>query len=436
MNNRLVHSFLLLPFLLLLGVAPLVASESVSPIKVEIRDTESGFSLYRGGAPYVVKGAGTQLVADLPSLARHGGNSVRNWSTDNAQEFLDAAHALGITVALCIDIKRERHGFDYNDEAAVRAQFEFAREEVLKYKDHPALLVWVLGNELNLEAKNMKIYDAVNDMAEMIHELDPNHPVTTTTAGLDRRLARTIAKRAPAIDFLSVQLYGGLFSIRDALKKIRWKKPLMITEWGTIGHWEVDSLPWGAPLEPNSHEKAETYKRGYLEEISAMDEQLIGNYAFLWSFKQERTPTWYGMFLPGGIRTEVVDVMQQLWRGDYPENRAPVLNSLQIGGYDAALGLRLKAGEMYLATADVMDPEEDPLRFEWRLLRESTATEVGGDAEEVPEDVSRVLLNTGGPEAGIRTPSQPGPYRLYVYSYDDMGGGAHANFPFYVDSAN
>jgi hypothetical protein len=409
------------------------AADPQTPLKVEIRKAGDGYQLFRDGLPYEVRGAGTQLPQDLESLVRHGGNSVRNWSTENAPEFLDRAHELGLTVALCLDIKRERHGFDYDDEAAVRRQFEFAREEVLRYRDHPALLVWIVGNELNLEYTNSRVYDAVNDIARMIHDLDPNHPVTTTTAGLDRKLARTIAERAPDIDFLSVQLYGGLFGFRDALKKIRWRKPLMITEWGTIGHWEVDALPWGAPLELNSHQKALTYRRGYEEVLEKLGPGLIGDFVFLWSHKQERTPTWYGMFLPGGQRTEVVDEMQRLWTREYPQNRAPVLKALEIGGHDAAHGLRLEAEQRYLATVEVMDPEGDKLAYEWRLMRESDATEVGGDAEVIPEDLSRLLLTEGGPETALRSPARPGPYRLYVYSYDGQGGAAHANIPFYVD---
>ena len=50
---------------------------------------------------------------------------------------------------------------------------EKLREEVLKYKDHPALLAWGIGNELNLQYKNPKVWNAVNDIAKMIHEVDP-----------------------------------------------------------------------------------------------------------------------------------------------------------------------------------------------------------------------------------------------------------------------
>ncbi|MBD3647432.1 MAG: hypothetical protein HUJ31_08290 [Pseudomonadales bacterium] len=401
------------------------------PVAVEIQRTGTGYQLLRDGQPYELRGAGTQLVRDLTSIAAHGGNSVRTWRTYNASELLDRAHDLGLTVALCLDMKRERHGFDYDDAVAVRRQLDFFRGEVLKYRNHPALLAWIIGNELNLEYSNPRVYDAVNDISRMIHELDPNHPTTSTTAGISNELAAVINGRAPDLDFLSVQVYGGLFSLPDALESLEWDRPIMITEWGTIGHWEVDQTPWGAPLELDSHDKAMTYRRGYEEVLASLDGRYIGSYVFLWSFKQERTPTWYGMFTPDGRRTEVVDVMQQLWTGSWPDNRAPILESMTLDDRRARDNVRLHAGERYTARVAANDPEGDTLVYDWQLLGESRATEVGGDAEKAPPDLSGYLLSSAGREITLVAPSEPGAYRLFVYVRDDSGA-AHANIPFRI----
>ena len=40
---------------------------------------------------------------------------------------------------------------DYDDPEAVAAQLATMREEVLKYRDHPAVLAWLIGNELKEE---------------------------------------------------------------------------------------------------------------------------------------------------------------------------------------------------------------------------------------------------------------------------------------------
>lgn len=179
----------------LIVVSLLASPIGAAPIKVEIRPTESGFALYRGDKPYVIRGAGADNVDDLESLARAGANSTRTWSAD--AELLDRAAELGLTVALCLNVERERHGFDYNDREAVARQLEAMRQKVLQFRDHPALLVWIIGNELNHDYRNRRVYDAVNDISKMIHELDPHHPTTTATAGMDRRLARVLKNRAP-----------------------------------------------------------------------------------------------------------------------------------------------------------------------------------------------------------------------------------------------
>ena len=68
----------------------------------------------------------------------------------------------------------------------------------------------------------------------------------------------------------------------------------------------------GAPLEMNSSEKP-VYLQAYNEIIAPREGQIVGSFAFLWGQKQERTPTWFGMFTESGEETEAVDVMHYLW---------------------------------------------------------------------------------------------------------------------------
>ncbi len=412
----------------LLGAAALAVS---APVTVEIRGEAGSYQLYRGGEPYAVRGAGAQSIDDLESLARHGANSVRTWAVGDGS-VLDRAQTLGLTVALCLNLERERHGFDYSDAAAVREQFNRARAQVLAHRHHPALLVWIIGNELNHDYRNPAVYDAVNDVAKMIHELDPHHPTTTATAGIDRSLANVIQARAPDLDFLSIQVYGGLFGLPEALSNLGLTMPLMVTEWGTKGHWEVSSTAWGAPLEPTSTAKAQRFWDGYQQVLAPMAGQLIGNYAFLWGQKQERTPTWYGVFTPDGRRTEAADVLQRIWTGRWPANRAPQLHGLRLDGKSAADNVRLAPGGAYVASAQAADPDQDRLTYDWRLMRESDATQVGGDVEDVPEELRLSNPDSQHGEISWRAPERPGAYRLYVYVGDGKGGAAHANVPFLV----
>jgi hypothetical protein len=408
-----------------------------TPIKVEIVRTGNGYQLLRGGVPYTIRGAGME-VDDLAGFAAHGGNSIRNWTTEDhpwkIQALLDEAHAKGITVALCLAMKPERAKFDYDNPRAVARQFQRLRRDVIRYRDHPALLFWIVGNELNHSYTNPGVYDAVNDVARMVRELDPNHPTTTTISGFSKEVVAEVSARATALDFISFQLYGKLFSLPERLREANFDRPFMVTEWGTIGWWEMEKAPWGAPVELTSSEKADVLLRAHNEVLSTFDGQLIGSYVFFWGQKQERTPTWFGLLQEGGLGTESADVMQYLWTGGWPVNRAPRVESMRLDGRSAREGVTLVAGETYAASIAVVDPGGDPLRYRWEVKPESRSRKIGGDFERSIAAVDGWLADDEGPVVKI-TARSAGKYRLFAYAYDDNGNVAHANIPFLAERA-
>ncbi len=403
-------------------------------IKVEVRQTEDGYVLMRGGEPYVVKGAGMNRY-DMKSFVQHGGNSIRTWTTNidsqDTRELLDMAQANGVTVALGLSMEAERHGFDYDDPVAVAAQLAKIREEVLKYKDHPAVLFWLVGNELNHSYTNPSVWDAVNDVAEMIHELDPNHPVTTPISGFKPDVIAEIESRAPAVDFISFQVYGSLFGMPDKIAETGFDRPFMVTEWGTIGYWEMEKTSWGIPVELTSSEKADVFLRAHTEVLATFDGQLIGSYAFLWGQKQERTPTWFGLLTETGEETEAVDAMHYIWTGSWPANRTPRVSSIRLDGKGYKESVVLVAGESYEAAFDVVDPDGDTLTYHWQVKPESESTKSGGDREEPLPNLEGLLSGVTAATATIKVTS-PGRYRLFAYAYDGNGRVAHANIPFLV----
>jgi SAM-dependent methyltransferase len=416
-------------------LASCVRTAEGAPVPVEIVKQGERYVLLRGGSPYEIKGAGLEF-GDVSALAAHGGNSFRTWRTDNGratgQEVLDEAARYGVTVAMCIEIGRERHGFDYDDEEAVARQLEYARAEVLKYRNHPALLFWIIGNEPNLHFENPRVFDAINDISKMIHELDGNHPTTTALAGIDADLAGLIAQRAPDLDFVSIQMYGEIVNLPQYIEEMGFNRPYMVTEWGAIGHWEVPKTAWGAPIEQNSSQKAANYLNSYRIAIASDPNRLIGSYVFLWGQKQERTPTWYGMFLEDGTETETVDTMQYIWTGSWPENRSPRIAGMWLDSRSAHQDVTLTAGSSYEARVDASDPDEDALRYRWEVMRESDATQTGGDLEAKPASLPDRVTITDPGSAVVTAPSQPGAYRLFVYVYDGNDHAGHANIPFRV----
>jgi len=411
---------------------------ALRPVKVEIVESGNGFQLLRGGKPYKVKGAG-MVIDDIERFAAHGGNSIRNWTTNNQiqnlWELLDAAQANAVTVALCLPMEAERHGFDYDDADAVAAQLALFREEVLKFRDHPALLFWIIGNELNHSYTNPAVYDAVNDVAEMIHEIDPNHPTTTTVSGFNEDVIADIQERATALDFISFQVYGNLFGLPEKVADAAFDEPFMVTEWGTLGYWEMEQTSWGAPVELTSTEKAEKILEGYRDNLKAVEGQLIGSYVFMWGQKQERTATWFGLLTEDGRTTESVDVMYYIWNSVWPADRSPQVKSMLLGGKGARQNVVLITGESYEAELHAIDHENDPITYRWELKPESDADQSGGDYEKPIASLEGLLVTPMAASTMLTAP-EPGKYRLFAYAYDDHGHAAHANIPFLVSEGN
>lgn len=153
-----------------------IGTTRAEAVPVELQRTPQGWELLRDGKPYFIRGAGGQ--GSLRELAAAGANSVRTWGADDIGPLLDEAHALGLTVTVGIWLGHERHGFDYSDQAQLQQQMDHARDAVLRYKDHPAVLLWGIGNEMEgfESGDDPAIWSVVNDIAEMVKTLDPAHP--------------------------------------------------------------------------------------------------------------------------------------------------------------------------------------------------------------------------------------------------------------------
>jgi hypothetical protein len=414
-----------------------VAGEAPGPSRVQIRRTNDCYQLYVNGAPFYIKGAGLEF-GDPRKLALNGGNSFRTWRTENGRcsgrAVLNRAWSNGLYVTMGLEVARERHGFNYDDETAVAAQFDRIKAEVLRHKDHPALLMWCIGNELNLNSRNPRVWNAVNEISKMIHQADANHPTITALAGIGRDLIRETKLRAPDLDLVGIQMYADIVNLPRYLRESQWEGPYVVTEWGATGHWEVPKTSWGAPIENDSSVKADLYLRRFDSVIRADTRQCLGSYVFLWEQKQERTPTWYGMFLESGENTATVDVMHSIWKGVFPTNRSPVMSGIWLDGKVAVENVRLEPGRAYAARTVVADPDQDAMSYRWEVLRESAETKVGGDFEARPAAVQGSAQDESKPEIVLKAPLAPGTYRLFVYAYDGRGNAAHANIPFLVES--
>jgi hypothetical protein len=314
----------------------------------------------------------------------------------------------------------------------VKAQYDHFTSVVKELKDHPALLMWGVGNEVDLFYKNTNVWYAVEEVAKMIHEVDPNHPTCTVTAGFDPLEGKLIMERAPSIDIYGINTYGDIAGVRKGIEQLGWKGPYMITEWGPNGHWEVQKAKWGAPIEQNSHEKAVSYTQRYTECIAADPAKCIGSFVFLWGQKQETTSTWYGLFSEKGEWSEAVDGLHRLWKGTAPSNEAPILRPSSLNGSSKFGNIEITAGNKCQAVLEVLDPNNDKLKIVAHVIPESTDIKAGGDAEAAPAPLTGLRLRVKGNEVSFYAPGNVGQYRLFVFVYDERGGYAYENIPFLV----
>ena len=400
------------------------------PLNVKLAKQDGNWQMLVNGEPFYVKGAGGHVHQD--KLIEIGGNTIRTWGIDNAKEILDEAQRNGLKVMMGLWVQHERHGFDYDDAVKVKAQLDGFRSAVMDLKNHPALLMWGVGNEVDLFYKNTNVWFAVEDIAKMIKEIDPNHPTCTVTAGFDPIEAAFIMERCPSIDIYGINTYGDIGNVKEGVRKAGWKGPYMITEWGPNGHWEVAKTNWNAPIEQSSFEKADSYEERYKKYISGDQEMCIGSFVFLWGQKQETTSTWYGLFSQDGKTAEPIDRLHKLWKGAEPRNRAPQVKSVLVDGKNKSQSVSLIAEEKYEAKIDVSDLDGDKLIYQWQIIPESTDIKAGGDAESAPLPISGLFTKKKNENAVFYAPAEVGHYRLFIFVYDGNGHYAYENVPFAV----
>lgn len=412
----------------LLFTGPLsVSAAETTPVPVRLEHTADGHQLIRDGKPYFIRGVGGD--GSLALLAKSGGNSVRTWGAEKLDAKLDEAHQLGLTVAVGIWLGHERHGFDYNNADQVSNQIKQVRQTVERYKNHPAVLLWGLGNEMEgyERGDNAAVWLAVNQLATLVKQLDPNHPTMTVLAEIGGDRVKNVHRLCPDIDILGINSYGGAASLPQRYAEAGGAKPYVITEFGPPGVWESQKNAWGVAPEATSTEKALPYRNAYEKAVASQPGKCLGSYAFLWGHKQEATATWFGMLLPDGSRLAAADTMSELWSGKPPGNRCPAIDRLAWEGPD-----ELEPRATGRARLQASDAEGDRLKVRWVLSAEAEALGTGGDAESELETFPNAIVAADNEHAEVQLPAAPGGYRLFAYVHDGQGGAAVGNLPLLV----
>ena len=185
---------------------------------------------------------------DFPLLRAMNTNAIRTWGKVNSISFLDDAWNNGnnpIRVIMGYWMGPER---DYQSETIRQSILDDFEDYVQAYKDHPAVLVWAIGNEENNfygggnNEKHAAYFSLVDEMAKKTYTLEgPSyHPVVAVSLEIPGQLA-TVGSYAVGSDDGSIQyvdIWGinnyPIYTFGDFFDKFAEKtsKPLLITEYG------------------------------------------------------------------------------------------------------------------------------------------------------------------------------------------------------------
>jgi hypothetical protein len=370
---------------------------------------------------------GAAFEGDRVSLARlaaAGAKVVRVYRQSDAW-VLAEAERLGLKVVMGLWVEHPRHGFDYTDEKAVQAQEATLLEFVARYRNHPALLAWGVGNEVETGTPDpLPLWREVDRLAGLVKHLDPVHPTMMVVADTGMDGLRALAGCCANVDLLGINVYAGaVFDLPQRLRDAGITKPVVVAELGPLGQWQAGRKPWGAPVELTSTEKA----RFFTEALAFLKEQpqIRGAFPFLWGAKQEQTATWHGLLLADGSPTAMSDALAAAW-GRPVAAPAPVIRGIGIGANEFAPGAEIGAG------VDAAAHDGGVLNTEWAVFAEATDLRKGGDAETPPARIDVRVLHADPASVRFIAPAQPGAYRLFITVRDGAGKAATANLPFRV----
>ena len=166
---------------------------------------------------------------------------------------------------------------DYRDNAFRLELVGEAAAKVNRFKDHPALRMWGVGNEVLLERIPPRMLGAFGQfylqLADLFHALDPNHPVIYRESedffipAIVRGL-RASSQERPWLLY-GMNIYSGeLERILDSWPLYGFDRPLFVTEFGAEPSW-----PGGREF-------------GYLSmwrSIRAHPEYVLGGAPYVWT---------------------------------------------------------------------------------------------------------------------------------------------------------
>jgi exo-beta-1,3-glucanase (GH17 family) len=365
---RLIVVVLLCQFLL-------PAAANAAPSTVRVTGGQGNWQLTVDGAPYLVKGLTwgppvSEAGARMPELRGIGVNTVRTWGTDGTTlPLLDAAAQNGVKVINgfwlqpgggpgsggCVD-----YVTDTNYRNTMLGEIQ---RWVTAYRDHPGVLMWNVGNEsilgmqncfsgAQVEQERVAYTQFVDQAAQAIHAIDANHPVTSTDAWTGSW--PYYKAYAPHLDLMAVNSYAQVCKVKQDWISGGYTKPYIITETGPPGEWEVPNDANGVPTDPTDIQKRDGYVNAWNCVLNHPGVAL-GATLFHYGTEGDFGGIWFNITTGNEKRLSYYAV-RQIYSGRTDGNTPPVIRSL-------SRPTDVPAGGTFTLTADVSDPDGDPITY-------------------------------------------------------------------------
>lgn len=365
---------------------------------------------------------------DLERLSKLGVNTVRGYTIGEPATMiqkLDEADRLGMKMILSEwmphhgkNKNKDGNTWDFDYEQRGDKMVDNLMRRVEGIGDHPAILMWGLGNEVHLDEPYLRV---VNRMSEAIHQRFPHHLISLTMINAKPDAIAAVKKYAPDLYVLGIQSYSR-GAVRGAIKKTEELrgKPFYLSEFNTNGPWNFGITEWGVEYDEPVTRKV----TDLLDCYAAIDASplCLGSTIFVWgTYSTGDRPTYFGLLLDTEpevrskkipfddmLLTPQADVMTRNFTGRPPAgNQAPVLSLIPFE--NGATSTVVKPGELITVRLAADDADGDTINFTSYILQ-AKARKTKVMEGPFPHGTSGI--------AAINAPQKPGEFLLLAYARD------------------
>ena len=399
--------------------------------QVIVKGEKGSWCLFVDGRPFRIKGVGCGVAIgkngeDYLKMAKDlGANCVRTWGIDQGNSFyLNRANKYGLKVCagIWIDYSTPDNKISFLRGSYKRKKEKEVLEYIKRFKDHPAILIWGLGNECiyftQSEEEKIALCKFIENLVKKIHKIDPYHPVMYVSAGyVDLKY---IKKYIPSLDIIGMNIYGSLRAHHGVWEYLDINKPYIVSEYGPLLPIDSSQDKNGIPVELPDFEKAKIYKSFYfdIEDFSGYN---LGGFVFHLGETTQESMTWWNINYRS-FKKYPYWIIYELYTGKKADNLPPRIRKFQIDR------IKVKKGEWVKVKIEASDPEGDPLRYEFKV-----STCIGGVLRYYVNKFINTSILQNGNEAQVFLPSKKGIYRVYGFVYDNKGNVSSRNLSVKVE---